>query len=212
MSGPANTIRRSTISTSSSASWRWVDRSRGLSPMPASPSMAPAQPSPPCIPTGLPAWAYAFRPPIPPRPFRPDRSGATPVFLRVRCGCCRRSPSVRRNRRASRSGLRCEPIPRSRSTRCSPSSGPTRWRWTGRRGRTPRRCPPSRASGRGRGPGRTTASSCRHPPTKSGTVRAADQIVVMDQGVVDAVGTHSQLVETSALYRDLARRQFLAAE
>lgn len=44
------------------------------------------------------------------------------------------------------------------------------------------------------------------------TVRAADQIVVLDGGVVDGVGTHSELLETSPLYRDLAQRQFLVPE
>jgi len=43
------------------------------------------------------------------------------------------------------------------------------------------------------------------------TVADFDQIVVLDQGRVSAVGTHEQLLETSELYRDMAARQRLVA-
>lgn len=42
------------------------------------------------------------------------------------------------------------------------------------------------------------------------TVLSADRIVVMDAGVVRAVGTHAHLVVSDPLYRDLAATQFLA--
>jgi ATP-binding cassette subfamily B protein/ATP-binding cassette subfamily C protein len=43
------------------------------------------------------------------------------------------------------------------------------------------------------------------------TVVDADQIVVLDQGRVAAVGRHDELTETSALYRELAANQLLVA-
>lgn len=42
------------------------------------------------------------------------------------------------------------------------------------------------------------------------TVADADQIVVVDAGRVRAAGTHAELMESSALYRDLARDQLLS--
>lgn len=44
------------------------------------------------------------------------------------------------------------------------------------------------------------------------TVTDADQIVVMENGRVESLGTHRQLLESSELYRDLASRQLLGAE
>jgi len=41
------------------------------------------------------------------------------------------------------------------------------------------------------------------------TVVDSDQIVVIDQGKVVGVGTHSELVQTTPLYRDLAKHQLL---
>jgi len=41
------------------------------------------------------------------------------------------------------------------------------------------------------------------------TVIDADQIIVMEEGEVAAAGTHDELIATSGLYRDLARRQLL---
>ncbi|AGF72783.1 ABC transporter ATP-binding protein [Corynebacterium halotolerans] len=41
------------------------------------------------------------------------------------------------------------------------------------------------------------------------TVTDADQIIVMNNGRVEATGTHTELLETSPLYRDLASRQLL---
>ena len=43
------------------------------------------------------------------------------------------------------------------------------------------------------------------------TVVDADQIVVLESGRVRAAGTHEQLLETDALYRELAARQLLVA-
>ncbi|PSK83550.1 ATP-binding cassette subfamily B protein [Murinocardiopsis flavida] len=40
------------------------------------------------------------------------------------------------------------------------------------------------------------------------TVRAADRVVVLEDGGVMAEGTHNELLETSAYYRDLARDRF----
>lgn len=41
------------------------------------------------------------------------------------------------------------------------------------------------------------------------TVTDADQIIVMNDGRVEATGTHAELLESSPLYRDLAARQLL---
>ena len=41
------------------------------------------------------------------------------------------------------------------------------------------------------------------------TVADADQIVVLDEGRVVARGNHEELLETSALYRELAASQLL---
>lgn len=41
------------------------------------------------------------------------------------------------------------------------------------------------------------------------TVTAADQILVLADGHIEAAGTHTELLETSSLYRDLADRQLL---
>lgn len=35
------------------------------------------------------------------------------------------------------------------------------------------------------------------------TIETADQIIVLDHGVVDASGTHAELMESSGVYRDL---------
>ena len=42
------------------------------------------------------------------------------------------------------------------------------------------------------------------------TVALAERILVMDTGVICAVGTHAELVTTDALYAELAATQFLA--
>lgn len=39
------------------------------------------------------------------------------------------------------------------------------------------------------------------------TIRAADQIVVMDNHKIVDVGTHEKLLETSSKYKDLIKRQ-----
>jgi ABC-type multidrug transport system fused ATPase/permease subunit len=44
------------------------------------------------------------------------------------------------------------------------------------------------------------------------TVTMADQIIVMDNGRIQATGTHAQLIAASPLYAELATTQFLAAE
>lgn len=44
------------------------------------------------------------------------------------------------------------------------------------------------------------------------TVRAADRIVVMDEGRIVEQGTHSQLSEAGGLYARLAALQFASAE
>jgi ABC-type multidrug transport system fused ATPase/permease subunit len=41
------------------------------------------------------------------------------------------------------------------------------------------------------------------------TVVDADQIIVLDRGEVAAVGTHEQLADGNALYRELAAHQLL---
>ena len=41
------------------------------------------------------------------------------------------------------------------------------------------------------------------------TVVDSDQIIVLSQGQIDAVGNHGELLESSALYRDLAAHQLL---
>ena len=41
------------------------------------------------------------------------------------------------------------------------------------------------------------------------TVVDSDQIVVVDGGRVVGVGTHSELVESTPLYKDLAKHQLL---
>ena len=41
------------------------------------------------------------------------------------------------------------------------------------------------------------------------TVQQADQIIVLDEGSVAAVGDHQELLRTSSLYQGLARNQFV---
>jgi len=43
------------------------------------------------------------------------------------------------------------------------------------------------------------------------TVRDADRVVVLDQGVVQEQGTHDELLARDGLYRRLVERQFQAA-
>ena len=43
------------------------------------------------------------------------------------------------------------------------------------------------------------------------TVVDSDQIVVLEAGRVVAVGAHEELLQTSALYRELATHQLLVA-
>lgn len=44
------------------------------------------------------------------------------------------------------------------------------------------------------------------------TVTMADEIVVLEDGRVHAVGRHDELLETDSLYRELARTQLILAE
>jgi len=44
------------------------------------------------------------------------------------------------------------------------------------------------------------------------TVRRADRIIVLDRGLITAIGRHEQLLESSALYRHLCELQFGALE
>ena len=41
------------------------------------------------------------------------------------------------------------------------------------------------------------------------TVADADQILVLDEGRISAVGTHRELLDRSPLYRELAEHQLL---
>jgi ATP-binding cassette subfamily B protein len=41
------------------------------------------------------------------------------------------------------------------------------------------------------------------------TVVDSDQIVVLKQGMVEAIGTHEELLESSTLYKNLAEHQLL---
>jgi len=43
------------------------------------------------------------------------------------------------------------------------------------------------------------------------TVATADRIIVMDAGLVQAIGTHAELVATDPLYAELAATQFLVS-
>jgi len=42
-------------------------------------------------------------------------------------------------------------------------------------------------------------------------VTMADRIIVMDAGLVQAAGTHAELVASDSLYAELAATQFLAS-
>jgi ATP-binding cassette subfamily C protein len=44
------------------------------------------------------------------------------------------------------------------------------------------------------------------------TVTMADQIIVIDNGRIQATGTHAELIAANPLYAELAATQFLAAE
>ncbi|WP_025273691.1 ABC transporter ATP-binding protein [Haloglycomyces albus] len=57
--------------------------------------------------------------------------------------------------------------------------------------------------------GRTNVLVVAH---RLSTVTSADQIVVLDAGVVRASGTHEELVRSDSLYRDLAAEQLLTPE
>ena len=40
-------------------------------------------------------------------------------------------------------------------------------------------------------------------------MRNADQILVLDQGKINGLGTHQELLRTNAIYREMARSQNL---
>jgi ATP-binding cassette subfamily B protein len=44
------------------------------------------------------------------------------------------------------------------------------------------------------------------------TIRHADQIIVLDDGTIEAIGTHEQLLEASETYREIVESQFAAEE
>ena len=47
---------------------------------------------------------------------------------------------------------------------------------------------------------------------RAGTIRAADRIVVLDDGRIVGVGPHSELFETCAVYREICLSQMNAEE
>lgn len=48
---------------------------------------------------------------------------------------------------------------------------------------------------------------CRPASRDASTVRHADRIIALDNGKIVDEGTHQQLIESYALYRDLAAKQ-----
>ena len=43
------------------------------------------------------------------------------------------------------------------------------------------------------------------------SVQHADRIIVMDEGRIDGIGTHEQLLETNEIYRDVYESQIMGA-
>ena len=58
----------------------------------------------------------------------------------------------------------------------------------------------------------TAGTTCLIVAQRIGTILDADQIIVLDRGRIDGIGTHAQLMKTSAVYRQIAESQLSEEE